>query len=94
MTRHDNRCRVVTDSSQGTSAGPIHEASAPVNLRASATSGVKWNFASQAGQQVSQLLTMVVLARLLPPADFGLLGMAAIVIGFISIFKDLALRLP
>ena len=36
-------------------------------LSRTAGSGVKWNFASQAGQQVTQLLTTVVLARLLAP---------------------------
>jgi PST family polysaccharide transporter len=45
--------------------------------------------ASQAGQQATQLLTMVVLARLLTPGDFGLVGMASVVIGFVSLFKDL-----
>ncbi|MFB3917197.1 MAG: MOP flippase family protein [Terriglobales bacterium] len=61
----------------------------PVSLAQSATSGVKWNFASQAGRQVTQLLTTIVLARLLVPADFGLLGMATVVIGFVDLFKDL-----
>ena len=32
---------------------------------------------------------MVVLARLLTPADFGLVGMASVVIGFVSLFRDL-----
>ena len=41
------------------------------------------------GRQGIQILTTVVLARLLPPSDFGLLGMALVVIGFIDIFKDL-----
>ena len=58
-------------------------------LNASAKSGVKWNFASQGGQQATQLLTMVILARLLAPSDFGLLGMATLVIGFVNLFKDL-----
>lgn len=50
---------------------------------------MKWNLASQAGQQAAQLLTMVVLARLLTPADFGLAAMASVVVGFITLFKDL-----
>lgn len=51
--------------------------------------GVKWNLASQGTQQVAQLLTTIVLARLLQPYDFGLVGMAIVVIGFLSLFKDL-----
>jgi len=50
---------------------------------------VKWNFASQAGQQATQLLTTVILARLLTPAEFGLVAMATVVIGFVNLFKDL-----
>lgn len=59
------------------------------DLARAATSGVKWNFASQAGQQATQLLTTVILARLLMPAEFGLVAMATVVIGFVGIFKDL-----
>jgi len=58
-------------------------------IRQRGISGVKWNMASQAGQQGAQLLTMAILTRLLAPADFGLVGMATIVIGFLNIFKDL-----
>ena len=32
---------------------------------------------------------MIILARLLAPSDFGLLGMATLVIGFVNLFKDL-----
>ena len=60
-----------------------------MTIRKSAISGVKWNFASQAGQQATLLLTTVILARLLAPAEFGLVAMATVVIGFVSIFKDL-----
>lgn len=66
-----------------------HQPDTRSDLESSTRSGVKWNFASQGGQQVTQLLTMIVLARLLVPADFGLLGMATVVIGFVSVFKDL-----
>jgi PST family polysaccharide transporter len=33
----------------------------------------------------------VILARLLTPQDYGLIGMVAVIIGFVSIFKDLGL---
>lgn len=58
-------------------------------LRKSAISGVKWSSISQFGRQGMQLLTTVVLARLLSPSDFGLVGMAMVVVGFVALFKDL-----
>jgi O-antigen/teichoic acid export membrane protein len=58
-------------------------------LKSQTVSSVKWSTLSQAVRQGAQLLTTVILARLLPPSDFGLLGMAMVVIGFIEIFKDL-----
>lgn len=54
-----------------------------------AVSGIKWSAISQVGRQGTQLITTVILARLLSPSDFGLVGMAMVVIGFINIFKDL-----
>lgn len=60
-----------------------------MSLKQKTVSGVKWNFASQAGQQITQVLTATILARLLSPSDFGLVGMAMVVIGFVNLFKDL-----
>ena len=37
------------------------------------------------------MIGTVILARLLTPQDYGLIGMVAVIIGFISIFKDLGL---
>lgn len=52
-------------------------------------SGVKWAFVSQGGVRAIQLTTTVVLARLLDPADFGLVGMALAVVFLVDVFKDL-----
>ncbi|NEQ62192.1 MAG: MOP flippase family protein [Moorea sp. SIO4A1] len=60
-----------------------------MSLKRVATSGVKWSLVSQVGRQVMQFVTTAILARLLSPSDFGLLGMAMIVIAFIDLFKDL-----
>ncbi len=60
-----------------------------MSLRKSAVSGIKWSSLSQFGRQAMQFATTAVLARLLAPADFGLVGMATIVTGFIALFKDL-----
>jgi O-antigen/teichoic acid export membrane protein len=54
-----------------------------------AASAMKWGGVSQVGRQLLQLVTLVVLARLLGPKDFGLMGMAAVFVGFIAVFKDL-----
>ncbi len=44
---------------------------------------------SQFGGQALQIITTLILARILAPSDYGLLGMAMVFIGFIGIFKDL-----
>jgi len=60
-----------------------------MSLKQAATSSIKWSLVSQIGRQVMQFVTTAILARLLSPSDFGLLGMATIVIVFIDLFKDL-----
>ena len=54
-----------------------------------AATGIRWSSVSQAARQLMQFATMIVLARLLAPADFGLVGMATVVSGFVALFKDL-----
>jgi O-antigen/teichoic acid export membrane protein len=46
---------------------------------------------SQAIKFVLGIVSTVVLARLLTPADYGLVGMVAVITGFVAIFKDLGL---
>lgn len=60
-----------------------------MSLKQAAASSVKWSSISQVGRQVMQFVNVAILARLLSPSDFGLVGMATIVIGFIDLFKDL-----
>jgi O-antigen/teichoic acid export membrane protein len=55
---------------------------------------VRGGFVAVAAQGVKVLLqtgTLMVLARLLSPDDFGLAGMAATLTGFLSLFKDAGL---
>jgi PST family polysaccharide transporter len=47
--------------------------------------------ASQGIKFFTGMAATVVLARLLTPQDYGLIGMVAVVMGFISIFKDMGL---
>jgi len=59
------------------------------SLQKSAISGVKWSSISQFGRQGMQLVTTVILARLLSPSDFGLIAMVMVVIGFVALFNDM-----
>jgi O-antigen/teichoic acid export membrane protein len=52
-------------------------------------SGVKWTSVSTFGRRILALAANIVMARLLLPADFGLVAMAAIILSFIETFKDL-----
>ncbi len=54
-----------------------------------AFNSIKWSGFSQFGRQGFQIITSIILARLLLPEDFGLVGMAFIIIGFLNILKDL-----
>lgn len=60
-----------------------------MSLKKIAISGLKWSALAQIVRQVSQIITTIILANLLNPADFGLMGMATIVTVFLEIFKDL-----
>jgi len=58
-------------------------------LKKTVTRGLRWSSISQVGRQIVQLLTTVILAHLLLPSDFGLVGMSMVIIGFVTLFKDL-----
>ncbi len=63
--------------------------SASGDLTAKMVTGTAWSGLAQTGKQVIGVLSTAVLAHLLSPDTYGLLGMALIVVGFIDIFKDL-----
>ena len=52
-------------------------------------SGLRWTSIAQFGRVASQVMTVVVLGRLLPAEDFGLFAMALVVTGFAGLFRDL-----
>lgn len=54
-------------------------------------SAAQWQFASSIAQAVLQFGVTILLARLLPPAAFGLVTLALIVIGFATLTADLGL---
>ena len=58
-------------------------------VRAAALRGVRWLGAATAVNWAVQFVQTLVLARLLSPHDFGLMGLAAIVVGFAQSFQDM-----
>jgi len=65
----------------------------PVNeeLRDSATTGVKWTALSSAACAGLQVAQVLVLARILAPADFGQVAMVMVLIGFGQVFGQMGL---
>lgn len=62
-----------------------------MNLKQQAVSGVKWGGVSMGVTTGLQFVTLAVLARLLSPSDFGLMGMIMVVIGFAQLFADMGI---
>jgi O-antigen/teichoic acid export membrane protein len=62
-----------------------------MTLKQKAVSGVKWSGISMGAVTVLQFVTLAVLARLLSPVDFGLMGMIMVVIGFAQAFADMGI---
>ena len=50
--------------------------------------GLKWSFLERASVIVLQIILEILLARLLLPADYGILGMIAVVVAFANVFID------
>ncbi|MBN2598112.1 MAG: MOP flippase family protein [Marinifilaceae bacterium] len=57
-------------------------------LKSQTIKGVFWSFLEKFGSQFILLISQVILARLLEPEDFGLIGMLAIFIGVSQAFID------
>jgi PST family polysaccharide transporter len=60
----------------------------PEHLGRTSARGVLWNGATFATSKLLVLATTVVLARLLIPDDFGLVGIGLLVIGYLDLFND------
>lgn len=56
-----------------------------------AARAIFWNYASFGLGKVLVLVTIAILARLLAPADFGIVGFATVAVSYLSILKDLGL---
>lgn len=59
------------------------------DIGARARTAVGWRALSQFSSQGISIVTGIILARLLMPADFGIIGMAGIVTGLAGVFQDL-----
>jgi O-antigen/teichoic acid export membrane protein len=59
------------------------------SLTSRATAGVMWTLVGTGGQTVLKFIVLMVLARILTPAEFGIVGAAVVVITFLGIFAEL-----
>ncbi|MDE2181436.1 MAG: MOP flippase family protein [Alphaproteobacteria bacterium] len=59
-----------------------------MNLRDQVLRGLSWSFLSRFGSQVSQLVIGIILARMLSPNEFGIIGMLLVFTGFAQTFVD------
>ncbi len=59
-----------------------------MSLKQRAVAGIAWSTAARVIQQVIQFTLSVILARLLVPEDFGLVGMVAVFLGFAALFGE------
>ncbi|MBD1364351.1 lipopolysaccharide biosynthesis protein [Mucilaginibacter sp. ZT4R22] len=59
-----------------------------MSLSKRAVSGLLWTFAQQFGAQAITFITSVILARILLPSDFGLIGMLALFMGVGNVLID------
>lgn len=62
-----------------------------MSLKQQAISGVRLSAMSMGAVTAFQFITLTVLARLLSPSDFGLMGMIMVVIGFAQAFADMGI---
>ncbi len=58
-------------------------------LKQQATNSLQWSYASQFGKQLIQLMSMIIIVKLLRPEDLGLMSLTMVVIGFVNVFRDL-----
>lgn len=62
-----------------------------MTLKKQALGGVKWTTASMLIVTILQFAQMAILARFLDPADFGLMAVMMVVIGFSQAFQDMGI---
>ena len=58
------------------------------NIKSKAVKGVAWSFAGNTANRIIQFVISLILARLLTPADYGLIGMIGVFMGLANTFID------
>lgn len=53
--------------------------------------GIAWTATARWSSQILSWASLLIVARLLSPADFGLVGMASVFLGFVNIFSEFGL---
>ncbi len=64
----------------------------PIVSGSAVRAGTRWTTASYVVTQLVRFAAQIVLARVLAPADFGLMAMAMITMQFLDLFRDLGTR--
>src|SRR5579862_5063348 len=54
-----------------------------------ATTNVRWVGISQVARILIQIVSVAILSRLLPPSDYGIMALAAVVTNFATLFRDM-----
>ncbi len=62
------------------------------NLKQKAATGIIWKFLDQGGKQFLQFISLIYIARILLPEDYGLIGLMTIFIGISMAFIDSGFR--
>ena len=60
-------------------------------FRQTALSGARWTAAAKIGLQLFTWPVTIIVIRLLEPGDYGLLAMAMVTIGFVTLFSEMGL---
>ena len=58
------------------------------NTKSKVLSGLFWRYAERSGAQVIQFIVSVALARMLTPADYGLVGLITVFIAIANVFAQ------
>ena len=61
------------------------------NLRSSTIRGIKWSFLTSLSTKLIPPATLIILARILVPDDFGLYGISLVIVNFLALFLDAGL---
>ncbi|TXK46767.1 lipopolysaccharide biosynthesis protein [Pontibacter qinzhouensis] len=64
---------------------------AVASVKSKVISGLKWNTISVAATRSTDFVVQIILARLLIPDAFGVVGMAMVIIGFLQVVSDMGL---